>query len=511
MVKLTPKQEEAYQMFEKTGKILLQWSTGKGKTLFCSYAIRKFWIEKGYCARTLIVCPPGTFNGLRDAFRKNGFSEEYYEILNDEKSKERFKRHQFKPITVMSYGLLIQKQFIFLPRNWRRHPDMKPTGHIAMFNPEFLIFDESHQIKEDSAQRTKCAKMTTRLPKVSKKILCSATPRPNGEKDLFSQLFVLDGGERLGRSFLQFESRFMIDLNQGRRGTKGYFPKRIVKSDKVGEFNQRISDIYHILDKETDGETVLPDRKVFKIKLPMTDDQRKIYKTVVDRAIIDFNTMKDQYEKRRVKKIQFYAHTMSLMAVLRQICCGFVYEHKEHENQARRGVMKIKNNKILALERALRSIPVNEKVLIWTVFIESVSQIEDLLNRMGIQYALVTGKVSNKRREEEVEKFKKNPMCRAFISHPKSGGAGLNLQQAKYSIYFSKDYSLIDKLQSEGRNYRVGSIDFHKEIVEYDLIMEGSIEEEITQNVKNKEQQVALFQRHMLNFQNQNSITNKGG
>ena len=124
-----------------------------------------------------------------------------------------------------------------------------------------------------------------------------------------------------------------------------------------------------------------------------------------------------------------------------------------------------------------------EKFIVWTVFQETYPLLEALLQRNNIGYVVVRGGITAKRRMEAVKSFQRDPEIRCFLSNPKAGGMGLNLQQAKYAFYYSKDYSWIDKNQADGRNYRVDSIKYHDQITYFDIICSGTVEDEILLNL----------------------------
>lgn len=80
---------------------------------------------------------------------------------------------------------------------------------------DLLIVDESTHFKSWSAKQTQA--LVRMLPDIKKRIILTGTPQPNDVIDLFSQAFILDDGETLGRSRNVFNKRFCK-----RGGFKGY-------------------------------------------------------------------------------------------------------------------------------------------------------------------------------------------------------------------------------------------------------------------------------------------------
>jgi SNF2 family DNA or RNA helicase len=69
-----------------------------------------------------------------------------------------------------------------------------------------VVIDESSSFKNSSSKRFKSLKKVRKL--ADRWVLLTGTPSPNSLLELWSQVYLLDGGDRLGRSFTAFKSRF---------------------------------------------------------------------------------------------------------------------------------------------------------------------------------------------------------------------------------------------------------------------------------------------------------------
>jgi SNF2 family DNA or RNA helicase len=107
---------------------------------------------------------------------------------------------------------------------------------------------------------------------------------------------------------------------------------------------------------------------------------------------------------------------------------------------------------------------------------------------MEINYVLVNGDVSASDKQDAIKKFQEDTKTTVFIGSQAAAGTGVNLQVAGYSIYFSKNHRLGDDIQSEGRNFRGGSIDYHKSVTRIDLVMRDSIDELVDESLANKQE-----------------------
>ena len=110
-----------------------------------------------------------------------------------------------------------------------------------------------------------------------------------------------------------------------------------------------------------------------------------------------------------------------------------------------------------ALRDLLEDLTPEHKVIVWAVFKQNYRDIAKVCADLKIEYVTLSGEQSTKEKNDAVEKFKTNPDTKVIIANPQAGGVGVNLQEASYSIFYSRNFSLENDLQAEARNYRGGS------------------------------------------------------
>jgi SNF2 family DNA or RNA helicase len=126
----------------------------------------------------------------------------------------------------------------------------------------------------------------------------------------------------------------------------------------------------------------------------------------------------------------------------------------------------------------------DHKVIIWCVFKANYEVIRGVCNKLKLSFVEAHGGVTNAKKVEAVDRFTNDPSVRVFIGHPKSLGVGINLIASDMSITFSESYSLEERLQSEARNHRAGQT---RTVTHYNLVYEGTINEDITEALDRKE------------------------
>jgi SNF2 family DNA or RNA helicase len=97
------------------------------------------------------------------------------------------------------------------------------------------------------------------------------------------------------------------------------------------------------------------------------------------------------------------------------------------------------------------------------------------LEKAGITYSLITGKVNEAGRTYALDQFQSGK-TRVMLFTLGAGGTGLTMTAADTLIFMQRSYRMIDNLQSEGRVYRIGS-EKHQSVTMIDIITAGTIEE----------------------------------
>jgi len=92
--------------------------------------------------------------------------------------------------------------------------------------------------------------------------------------------------------------------------------------------------------------------------------------------------------------------------------------------------------------------------------------------------------VDSRVRQDHIDKNKKkNGPTRYFVGNPQTGGYGITLTAANTVIYYSNNYDLEKRLQSEDRAHRIGQTG---SVTYVDLVAENTIDDRIIKSLRNK-------------------------
>lgn len=373
----------------------------------------------------------------------------------------------------------------------------KPRGHIFVTNyeallmpklyeafvqwqPEVLVFDESHYLKSPTAKRSKLAealanpydksrKPWKKLPKPLTYLL-TGTPVLNSPMDIFQQWLILDGGESFGGNFFAFRARYFRDRNAGMPKAR-YFPKWEIMTaeqdgyDALREINERLGESSMYVKK--DDCLDLPPEIEQVVPVPMSPEQARLYKEMKE-DLIAFVNDKACVAMLAITKAQ---RLMQIASGYAKLADGDVHTIE-------------KTPKMEYLQELLENLLPSGKVIIWAVYHENYKQIAKVCEDLGVKYVQVHGGITGKQQEQAVLDFNEGD-AQVFIGHPKAGGIGISLVIAPHTIFYSRDFNLADYLQAKARNRRGGS-EIHKSINYYHLVCEGTIEELVQKRLASK-------------------------
>lgn len=360
-------------------------------------------------------------------------------------------------ILITNYEALQMEELLKILMDWR---------------PEMVIADEAHRLKNPESKR---ARASIRLGDQARfRYALTGTPVLNSAMDLFNIFRFIDKGETFGTNFWRFRSVWFEDTNADWSGKQGYFPKYEPRPESYSEMNKLIYK-KAISAKKSDCLDLPPfvRQEVF---VELGSEQRKVYKDMKDEYIAYVKMLEASGEQKAV--VAQLAITKALR--LQQIVTGYA---KTEDGS----IHKMKENpRLSALQELLEDLAPEHKVIVWSVFHENYADIARLCEKLKIDYTELHGKVAQKDRDANIKRFNDDPVCRVLIANQAAGGIGINLVSSDVSIFYSKNFSLEQDLQAEGRNYRGGS-EIHQSVTRIDIIAEGTIDELVTAALKDKQ------------------------
>ena len=360
---------------------------------------------------------------------------------------------------------------------------------LIKYNAKFLLLDEGHRIKSDSAKRTKAVK---KLGKSIKRVSgLTGTPIENFPIEIYNLVNLID--PTLFPSAYLFKKRycgptfngFGWDYN-GHSNEQELFEKlqkvmiRRFKKDVLPELPDKVHSIIplEISNKEeyrkantnflqyirdTLGEEFDNDRKTVEIKLK---EELKEFMEKYDIGEIEVGSRTMNIEKA---KIEFQeegvyrkskAEVITKIAVLRQI--------------ALRGKM---DQVIEWIKDFLES---GEKLVVFAIHTFVIDMVTEAFPKISVK---VNGSVTGKKRQDAIDRFQSDPKCKLFCGQIIAAGEGINLTAASNLVHLELPWNASKLDQASDRIHRMPQ---RKACNIWYLIAMNTIEEKFAEIIDNK-------------------------
>lgn len=345
----------------------------------------------------------------------------------------------------------------------------------SAFPFDMVVIDESSSFKNVTSARFKAMRQIR--PKINRVVNLTGTPTPNGLLQLWPQMYLLDRGDRLGKTFPEYRRKYFAE--SGRVG------ERVVKYELKGKkgYEKGLGDILGHEFAEMEIHEKVSDL-CFSLKSEDYLDLPK--KTDVEVPVILPSAIMQQYKEFERDLVLSLADDINLTAVnsgalsqkLTQFANGAVY-YDDKKNY-----YEVHNEKIKALEE-IYDVANGQSVL---TFYWYNSDLERILKHLKAYQPRVM------RKPQDVIDWNSGKYPGPWLLHPVSGGHGLNLQDGGYiSAWFSNTWDLETKQQADKRLHRDGQL---FPVINNQLCVKGTIDEKIIESNVLK----AAGQDSLLNF-----------
>jgi SNF2 family DNA or RNA helicase len=314
---------------------------------------------------------------------------------------------------------------------------------------DMIICDESTSFKNHQSQRFKALKLIRRF--CSRMILLTGTPSSRGLIDLWAQIYLLDEGQRLGKTIGRYRERYFTANTHG-----GHFTEYKPNGDAEAEVLAAIADI--CVSMKAEDYLELPECVENEIPVVLDDKAKRGY---------------DKFERDLLLEIDENTVTAQGAAVLTgkllQYCGGAVYGDDKQ-------VVNVHDCKLDAYIELLEQLGGEPCV----TFYGYRHDIGRLLERLG-KTKLRVQEYGGPKDEEDWNAGRID----VLLAHPASCAYGLNLQAGgRHVVWFGLNWSWELNDQGKCRLWRQGSA-YDKVFVHY-LVAQGCVDEDVMTAIRDR-------------------------
>ena len=421
---LYPYQKEGIRFAFSKGKSIIADEMGLGKTvqaIGCAELMRK----AGLISSVLVLCPASLKYQWKKEIEK--FTDSVAVIVEgpQDKRRELYRSQSF--YRIVSYNTMSN--------------DIRTFGNAYA---ECLIMDEVQRLKNWNTQISRAA----RKIKSDYTIVLSGTPLENKLVELYSVMEFVDQ-YCLGPYY-----KFIDETTVKDEGGK------ILSYKNLNLVGERLAERL-VRRRKADIELQLPERTQQNLFVPMTSRQREIH----DELKAGVAQIVSKWRRSHFLSDVDRKRLMLLLSQMRMVCDStFILDQETRFDTKVEETMNI-------VQEVVES--GDDKIVIFSQWERMTRLIATELEKLGVGYASLNGKVPSEKRNALVEKFWNEPSCRVFISTD-TGSTGLNLQIASRVINLDLPWNPSVLEQRIGRVHRIGQ---RRNIQVLNMISQDSFEE----------------------------------
>jgi SNF2 family DNA or RNA helicase len=313
---------------------------------------------------------------------------------------------------------------------------------------DMVVIDELSSFKSPKAKRFKSLKKVR--PFIKRLVGLTGTPAPNGLIDLWPQIYLIDGGERLGRTLTGYRERYFLPDKRN---------QMIVYTWKLKEgaeeaIYEKLSDICVSMSAEDYLE--LPDRidNIIPVELPKkAKEQYEILEKELILSLSDSDVL---------------AGSAAVLAnKLLQVSNGAVYDEDGE-------VRHIHDEKLKALDELIETAG-GKPVLIFFGYQHDKDRLLKHLEKLEPR---------SLKSDKDIKDWN-NRKVQVLLAHPASAGHGLNLQAGgNIIIWFGLTWSLELYQQANARLHRQGQ---KEKVIIHHIIAKDTIDERVMKVLEEKD------------------------
>lgn len=312
---------------------------------------------------------------------------------------------------------------------------------------DMLVIDESSSFKNPQAKRFKAIRKLR--PLFKRIVILTGTPAPNTLLDIWAQMYLLDGGERLGKTITEYRTRYFTPDKTN--GHVVYSYRLLPGGDKA--IFSKMQDICMSL-KAKDYLT-LPERIENVITVEMNPKEWELYKQMEREHVLSLASDDD------VSAL----NAAALAGKLLQLANGSIYNDEGE-------IVVVHNEKI---ERLKELVETNEgkPMLVFYNFKHDLQSIKEAFP-----------KAVELKTDDDVAEWNKGNI-QMLLAHPASAGYGLNLQAGgNIIVWYGLTWSLEQYQQANARLHRQGQT---QPVIIHHLVTKGTMDEQVMKALERKE------------------------
>lgn len=321
---------------------------------------------------------------------------------------------------------------------------------------DMVIVDEASSFKSHTAKRFKA--LAAENGHIRRMVLLTGTPTPNGLLDLWSQIYLLDGGERLQKRYTWYRD---IYFEPDVRGAYGQVFSYRPKKGSEETILKKVSDI--CISMKAEDYLSLPDMIFDTVPVVLDQKAQKAYQEMEKQMVLQLD------ETDEITALSAATLTTKLL----QLSNGAVYDET-------RAVHRIHDCKLDALGELIEGLKERGKSAL--VFYQYQHDMDRILERLNDTPRILACVLDG---PDTIEAWNAGEVD-VLLAHPASASYGLNLQAGgSHIIWFGLTWNYEQYVQANARLHRQGQTDT---VIVHHLVSQGTRDADVMRALEHKDQ-----------------------
>ena len=316
---------------------------------------------------------------------------------------------------------------------------------------DMVVADASSSFKNHAAKRFRS--LAHMYNHIKRMVLLTGTPTPKGLIDLWAQIYLLDRGRSLGRTYTSFRDHFFIPDQRSQTVIYSYKPKDTAENDVLRA-------ISHLcVSMKSEDYLTLPPVISDIVPVQLSPKAQRDYDEMETRMVLELVESGEEITA---------VSAAALSTKLQQLANGAVYDEL-------RNVHEIHDCKIEAFKELIEQLS-GKPALVFYNFKHDLERLKSALAKSGLGVKELKG--------AEEERAWNEGKIDVLLAHPASTAYGLNLQDGgNHVIWFGLNWSLELYQQANKRLHRQGQ---KEKVIIHHLISIGTRDEDMMEALNRK-------------------------
>ena len=322
---------------------------------------------------------------------------------------------------------------------------------------DMVIVDEASSFKSHTAKRFKA--LAAESCHINRMVLLTGTPTPNGLMDLWSQIFLLDGGARLQKRFTWYRE---IYFEPDTRGAYGQVFSYRPKAGAEEAILKKVSDI--CISMKAEDYLTLPDMIFDTVPVVLDPKAEKAYREMEKQMVLQL-----EEDEEEITALSAAALSTKLL----QLSNGAVYDEA-------REVHLVHDCKLEALKELIEGLQERGRsALVFYQFQHDLERITKMLRGMP---KLAVRSLDS---ADAIDDWNIGEID-VLLAHPASASYGLNLQQGgSHIIWFGLTWNYEQYVQANARLHRQGQ---KETVIVHHLVSQGTRDADVMKALAHKDE-----------------------